>query len=193
MYSRLDPIFHTQLRHAETLDTRQGIRRHEDQDERKKRGRKKRENEEDLWQDQTSVSVSALHTFLQQLVRDTETKQPAAQKQNVADENIALSDNAKGKSESHTPVKPDVAQRSTRAAQAYERTYRATHHDAIPAAPAEGAVPAIDLRPEEIRTIHGLIDDLEKLAQRGIETLTLQKSDSFLQSLVDAVQNEKNL
>ena len=174
MDSRLDPIFKTQFRHAETLDTRQGIRREEKTGDRGKRDEKSRSDDEpDLWEDSTAVSIKALKAFLEQLVRDS-THTDEGEKINIAPP-------APAENENTGPVAQDAA----RAAGAYERTYRATHEEET-AAPTADTIPAIELQPDEIRIIHQLIADLGLLQQRQIEYLTIKKSESFLQSLVDA-------
>lgn len=182
MFSRLDSLFSTQIRQAEALDTRQAIRRHEEQGERRRERGDHEDNDSDLWQDdRATVSVRALTAFLEQL---------------IAAAGAAPADNASagmGLPPVHTPEKPEskpVSEHAARAAQAYQKTLSAAR-DAIPAAPA-ASMPVINLQPEEVRIIHGLIADLRILADRNIEVLTLAKSDSFLQSLVLAVQAAKS-
>ncbi len=188
MDSRLDSIFKTRFRHAEPLDTRQAIRRHDqpDSNNRKKDGRKD-DDKQDLWEDQTTVSIRALKTFLRQLV----TQQPAqAPQENGTPKNQQKhKDNQQGAT---PPASAPPAPAAARAASAYQRTYNATHDESIGGdAPQSGALPDIELAPDEIRTIHKLIDALEQLDRANIDYLTLRKHDSFLQSLVEAVERIK--
>ncbi|MCB9990209.1 MAG: hypothetical protein H6867_02370 [Rhodospirillales bacterium] len=180
MESRLDPLFKTQFRQTETLDTRQGIRRQDPDEQRGKRDRKDRDdNEDDLWQDKTSVSVQTLQLFLEQLVRQQDSEDKAADIQLSPAEIPAHS--TPDPNQHYTP-------QAAKAAQAYQRTYRATHHEAPPPVPPADSIGNITLTPDEIRTIHQLINDLNTLAARRVETLTVEKSSSFLRSLVEAVQ-----
>lgn len=182
MYSRLDPIFKTQLRHAETLDTRQGIRRHEEQGGKKRDHEKDEEpDEDDLWEDSTTVSIPALKSFLEQLVGSASRKQDLAAEKDISDSDPE---------HPHSEASSQKSQRAAKAAQAYQRTHRAVHDEerTLP----EGSSPQnIELRPEEIRTIHTIIQDLAALSDDGHRELTLQKAESFLQSLVNAVQVSK--
>jgi len=177
MDSRLDTLFTAQIRHAETLDTRQGIRRHEEQPGREKHHHEKQEeNKSDLWEDQAAVSVRALKVFLEQLVA------PAGSLGAPGGEAVGIS----AQVAAHSVHKTGSGE-SAKAAQAYARTQRATSADAPPAAPPSAALPVIELTVEEMRIIHALIKDLDLLATRHVETLTLAKSDSFLQALQEAV------
>ncbi len=187
MFSRLDSLFTGQLRHAETLDTKQAIRRHEDQPGREKKPHEEtKEDASDLWEDRTTVSVRALKSFLEQLLKTAQAKTPSQAGQ-AGTEAVNVSPAAAAQPAPHETAPRHVSEQSARAASAYQRTYRATHADAqAPAAP--GAIPAIDLNPGEIRIMHRLVIDLGKLADDGTELLVLNKSESFLQSLVDAVE-----
>jgi len=71
MFSNLGPLFKTVFRQAESTDTRQAIRREE-----KEQGRGNKEAQEDthisvnLWEDNTSVSVTSLQAFLIDFLKD---------------------------------------------------------------------------------------------------------------------------
>lgn len=183
MDSKLDPIFKTRFLQTEPLDTRQAIRRHDDPAYSGGRHHKSwKEEEQDLWEDQTTVSVQSLKQFLAQLIAPAtnaggDDQQPAPAP--GARERLDNGDT--------TPETRKAAQ----AARAYERTYRATHKNEAAASLPAQALPAITLSPEEIRIIHKLIDDLEALSGRKVETLIILKSESFLQSLVEAVRRHK--
>lgn len=185
MFSRLDPIFKSQIRHAETLDTRQGIRR-EEQAGGRPRGEEKPQDEQDrqVWEDETTVSIVALLSFLEQLTID------AADQHASAGSGEAHQKPQTPRPSPNPPAHaPEIPSRAAHAASAYQKTYRATHGDERIAAAPE-AMPKIQLLPEEIRIIHQLINDLKKLGGRNINTLPLRKSGSFLQSLVDSVKQE---
>jgi len=182
MDSRLDAIFKTQFRQTETLDTRQGIKRHErDDGRRKKRGNEDKKDDEDIWEDRPVISTRTLRRFLEQLVRNQDDSTAHGT------EKISVSDTAKAREEKETndPNRAST-ERAAKAAHAYQRTYRATHEEETTIPSAE-ALPAITLNVEDVRTISRLIKDLDQLAKNHVETITLEKSGGFLQSLVAAV------
>jgi len=184
MHSRLDPIFKTQIRQAETLDTRKGIKRH-DPDIEKDKGKNKNQQDDDLdpWEDSTTVSTRALRRFLEQLILDSSDNLPTSK----PNEDINIS---KPNPEQHQKPESNTAQsqRAAHAAKADQNPYKTTHREEDV---GQGAIPAIDLSPDEIRTINKLITDLSNLTKNNIEHLTLIKSTSFLQSLVNAVEGKK--
>lgn len=179
MYSKLDPVLQAVIpRHAESADTRMGIHR-EDRtgDEGRKRGREKNDEPADLWEDRTVVSVRALGALLASLVARPGRIDGHA--------DIAVSSAQPGAG--HAAVPPPQQSESAKAARAYKTMYytgQKIHQPPLPA-PPEGTAP-VALSPEEERAIHKLLSDIETLAARGIETLEIHKSGSFLQSLADA-------
>ncbi|PJB69725.1 MAG: hypothetical protein CO093_09815 [Alphaproteobacteria bacterium CG_4_9_14_3_um_filter_47_13] len=176
MYSRLDPIFKTQIRPVESLDTRQAIRQQNRTDgQGKQHEDKKNKNDEDLWEDHTTLSTRAIKSFLEQLVKETKIQNRPVQNE----ENIDFTNTLR----QGLPLQTD----NSRAAQAYERTYRTTHKEEEVLPVPEDSL-SIELELEEIRVIHKLIEDLERILGQHIESITLTKRDSFLQSLVEAVE-----
>ncbi len=187
MYSHLDPIFRTQLRLAETLDTRQGLRRNKETEERGRRDqRQERPDDDDLWQDRTAVSTAALKQFLEQLARQQE------QAAGTSDKDVQEDVQPPAPIKTEEPQHGDsaTAPGAARAAQAYQRTYRATHQDEAPPLNSD-AVPTLQLSPEELRVISRLVRDIDTLIRAGITDLRIDKSENFLQSLVEAVAREK--
>ncbi len=176
MFSRLDPVFQAMRRQAESADTKLGIRRDEKNDENQRKNKKEKDDEPAaLWEDVTVVSVPALQAFLSGLV-------PSGSGSDSVHAEISISATAQQASPS-APVS-DAA----RAAQAY----RSTPGGAQPPVPSP-ATPAVSaggvkLSAEEEKTIFRLIADLALLSSRGVTNLEIRKSDSFLQSLVDAVK-----
>jgi hypothetical protein len=170
MFSRLDSYFTATIRHAESADARLGIRRDEQRDQgRKKSGKDEKDNEAPAWEDSTVVSVRALQAFLESLTAD---QLPAA--------------------EAAAPVSVPQQPSSRQAADA-ARAYQSTARSSAPPAPAQAAAgdrPV--LAPDELDTIDKLISDLKFLAGRGVEQLNILRSDSFLQSLVDAAARARN-
>jgi hypothetical protein len=182
MDSRLDPVFRAIPRHAENSDTRQEIRRHEEQgQQRKNNERDGEEKSPELWEDSTVVSVVALKAFLENMLRDTS---PGAAEKQFA------SAAASAETTVSAPTPPPPASQAAVAAKAYQKTYTATHAPgpAAPPPPAtETAAPSLALTNDEIRTIHTLIGTLDALLKNGAQALTIVNTGgSFLQSIVAA-------
>ena len=116
------------------------------------------------------VSVRALQAFLESL---TASQTAAA---GVASPSVPA------------PPQPSSGQ-AANAARAYQTTARSSEPPA-PVQAAAGDRPV--LTSEELGTIHKLIGDLKFLAGRGVEQLNILRSDSFLQSLVDAAARARN-
>jgi hypothetical protein len=172
MDSRLDNIFRTTFRQAESTDTWMGIRREEPRDDsRRKKGDDENKQEKPQWEDDTVVSIAALRQFLSTLIApDSPLQQPTPE----------------AAPQHHAPSSQQ--QRAHNAVNAYQNTAR---H----AAPASVSTPPPATSPQtthptlsqdENRTIHQLIHDLDILQQNGITSLTIQKEGSFLESLKQA-------
>lgn len=187
MFSALGQIILGRPREAESTDARLGIRRHDPDQER----RRKKEGEADGpsafdTDDSATVSVEALRLFLENFLASLQTgavedapqmasaeiEMPPAPQRNAPREN--------------SPVAGQAAQ----AASAYQSSARATEKNAD--APSAGAMPAIKLEAHEVRSIHSLLDDLTEISGHGVEFLTIGRSDTFLHSLEEAVQKIKN-
>lgn len=183
MYSRLDPIFKSQMRQAETLDTHHGIHRHLDDESRRRKDSDDTHNSDPaLWEDSTTVSIEALRAFLKNLLADS---QPDHKTEGPKDSVTKKSDK-----------QPPKSGAAARAASAYQRTYSATHYDdtehaPLPVEPDDKNTAAIKLEPEERRAMHALIDDLKILAEAGHRNLVIEKNTSFLASLIEAVKKAK--
>jgi hypothetical protein len=177
MYSRLDAIFRTQPRHAESADARLAIREHEDRQDRKK-DEGPRDNDSSFWEDSTSVSVTALLGFLENLIAGGGPSAAGVQADIAAPEGPP-------------PMSPSPA---SQAAKAYQRTYNAAYpEEAVETGPApdfSGGAERVELNAEEQRIVHRLIENLKILAGNGITSLALHLGDrSFLDSLIEAVKN----
>lgn len=187
MFSQLGPLFKTTLRQAESADTRLEIRR----DEKNEDGRKRDYGESDddtsaLWEDSATVSVEALRTFLIEFLKtrglesqETQEKIPESVLPPITPE-----------------YRPPVNSTAARAVKAYAASSASApgFHPPQPPAPetqAAGPDLASLLRADELRTIHVLIGELDRLARSGVTMLTIEKADSFLESLVAAVTAQK--
>jgi hypothetical protein len=177
MSERLDPVFRTTFRHAEPLDTRLGIRRDEPQeDSGRRRDRDEKRGTTDPWQDITSVSIPALRAFLSELLGEAPAASAAVEAPPPADMPSRAPD----------PV-------AARAAGAYRATARGTLATPPPSSPVttndqphEAGHPA--LSDAERRAIRLLIADIDRLAARGVDQLTIEKNGSFLDSLAAAAR-----
>ena len=187
MFSQLGPLFKTHLRQAEKSDARLEIRRDERQDQgRKQESEDRSEESSGLWEDSTEVSVGALKAFLVEFLKSRGDEVPEAPEP-AADEAAA-------------PITPEYRPpANTRTAQAM-KAYGAMAAQAPsppPSEPQEAEDSAKDvdlvslLRADEVRTIHVLIGELDMLSRKGVQTLTIDKADTFLEALVQAVRLEK--
>lgn len=174
MFSRLDSLFIPHVRQAEAPDARLGIHRHEEEAGGKGRGHKNEDEAEDIWaDDRAQVSVVALKAFLGGILSEADgARQPYSG--GAADEDAA----GPGPQPSATP--------SALAAQAYRRTYRATHGGEGAAPPPE-ALPQLSLTEGEMRAMRRMEADLAVLEKRGVDVLALRRGNSLLESLADAV------
>jgi hypothetical protein len=182
MFSQLGPIFKTIFRQAESADARLEIRRDEKQDGGRKHEEDTSEEEPSpLWTDSASVSVEALRAFLIEFLKSKGDESASTYIQ-VSTEAAAID---------VTATKPANAI-SAKAVKAYT----ALEQPPAPPLPEESLPPASEadlLASEEVRTIHWLIHELDALSRQGVTMLSIDKAETFLQSLVDAVTAIKNL
>lgn len=170
MDSRLESMFRHIPRHAESADTRLGIRRDEKQEQGgRKNGERSPEDEAAEAQDRMSVSVGTVILFLENLAGASHSSslEPAV---------TVSTSGATG-----APLTP-----SARAAQAYQSTDRGGRpvtYNAPQPAPGQ----SITLTPDEIREAHRLIDALKALAARRVEMLDIEWQGGFLQSVARAI------
>ncbi len=184
MFSQLGPLFKSHLRQAEKSDARLEIRR----DERQEHGQKQeQEQSEDsgnsLWEDSTAVSVEALKAFLIEFLRNRGDEVPEAPPL------------AEAASVQTAPELTPVNTRTARAVAAYSSTAaHAAQPPVLPETPQNSAntEPPADLvsllAADEIRTMHVLITELEGLSRQGVQTLVIEKAETFLSALVLAVR-----
>lgn len=162
MFSRLDSFFVSTMRHAESADTRMGIKRDEERDHGRRQNQEKEKEEEPRWEDTTIVSVTALTAFLESLIAENpKDPEPSVKTQAALPQSQAAA-----------------------AAKAYQTTADARTQPQPQPVSSSASKPA--LTPEESSTIVQLLQGLKFLADRKVESLTILRSDSFLQSLVDA-------
>lgn len=183
MLSRLDPVFRTILRRTEETDTRLHIRRDESQGQEKgKKGPESGEYTPLAWEDSATVSVAALKAFLQTLLQGTlpakDTPSP----------------------HSFSPER-ETGSVSYRAARAYQTTGRAVHDPNIeaqlpPPPPAGGgAAEAVslgsDFSEKDLADVQRFVADLIELERLGVTDLTIQRSQTFLEGVRQAIEAAK--
>lgn len=186
MLSQLGPLFKTLFRQAESTDTWQGIRLDEKKDGRRKQDFEEKADDSDLWEDSTGVSVDALHAFLVNFLKNPHVI-AASQKQ--APSAKTSSPSAPAAETAKQPVNTATA----RAVSAYQTMSDKTHPPEFSAPPEDKTLTEVDLlQASDVRVIHGLIADLEDLFAKGVTQLTIEKADTFLQSLQNAVEKAKS-
>lgn len=184
MFSQLGPLFKTTFRQAEANDTRQAIPHNERDTKRKKQEEDNSpETNNDLWEDNTSVTVEALHTFLINFLQTLSN-----------DEAIPTSSVQPNQTPQALSTRPPEKIRPTntknaKAVRAYQATAGQNH---TPAPMQENTTISIDadklpLQSKELRDIHRLIDDLNILNKNKIYSLNILKAESFIESLKNAV------
>lgn len=188
MFSQLGPLFKTTFRQAESNDTRLAI----PHEEREKRRRKEEEDATkesigDLWEDNTSVTVTALKAFLVNFLKTLPGYDDSAR---IGED----------KEQDPVSIRPPEQSRPTntrnaKAVRAYQSMAEKTksHTPAPPKDTNKTNEPTADLlESQELRDIHQLIDDLEILENAGVEDLEIQKADSFIDSMKNAVRLKKS-
>lgn len=172
-------------RHAENADARLDIRRHDPDHERQ--GKKEKEPDSgpgfDTY-DNAVVSVESLRVFLlnflQSLIDAT-----------GYDASIQISASApQGINQDPVAGDKNISPRAARAAGAYQTTAQSSTAAQAPAKREDSVSKAL-LENEEIREIHSLLVDIDVLAARSIQTLTLEQDETFLKSLTAAVRKAK--
>ncbi len=186
MFSNFGNLFITRSRQAEHADTRLDIRRHDpDQEGRRKKDDAQKENSGFETDDNATVTVEALRIFLENFLVSLQPQKSDGGQKIVAPQNHAPESAARTHTDGEASRAAGVYQH---VAQKVDRTTpppAATHtHDDTP--------PPVELAAADIRTIHQLLADLKPLTDRGIEYLVIERSDSFLGSLVAAVEKAKN-
>lgn len=188
MFEKIMGMFSITGRPRETdpSDTRQDIRRHDPEQERKKQPRPEKEKLSFDIGDSASVSVEALRLFLENFLRSLEKDASA--------KTAAKIPAAPAQPQQTPPPTPPAQGRAARAASAYRHVGNANRATSILDAAGAGdeTAPAISLPASEVRTIHRLLEDLKILAAADVQQITVERGESFLQSLVNAVETAKS-
>ncbi len=187
----LGPVIRAVARKAENIYSKMAIRRDESED----LGRKKKDSGDGEakalpWEDTTEVSITALRGFLEDLLGvQHEIPMPPSTATLPAG-----TDSSSG---------PSAA---ARAANAYQTTGRVVHdHNVDYTPPPHQSSPTTmsgdttsgttgltaNFSEEERARLKSYLLDLENLEQRGISTLTLRRSLTFLESVHLAIEDQK--
>ncbi len=190
MYTNIGHLFTSTPYRAEQSDTRQEIRRHDPEHERR-RGKDQgdRQKSESDTEDHADVSVGALKAFLEGFVKSmNKVENPSSgsdDKQNEATKSDPNHDQAARTSAPMTRQRKSP--QAAHAASIYQRTAQKTSGNA-PYKNTSSSAASMGLEAADIRTIHLLIEQLGELSKRNVQNLRIERSDSFLNSLLNAVK-----
>lgn len=190
MFSNLGPLFKTTFRQAETSDARLAIPHEERDDRRKKEEEEQKQTKEDPWQDNTSVTVTALRAFLIAFLKTLPGGEDIAQMaENQEFEQVQSTSSVRPK-ETSRPTNTRNA-RAVRAYQSLAEKAPITAPDKIKKDENKKRVePTADLlQSQELRDIYTLIQNLDILIQNNVRELEIKKADSFLEALKNAVRD----
>lgn len=189
MFTSLNNILGlNQPRHAEHSDTRQDIQRHDPEFERRKK--KKEESPEDLLagEDGATLSITALQAFLNNFLKELNDKKPSAGFNETS--HAPTQDTNPAAEIIDTPKQP-ISGHAAYAANSYKHMSESQSRTSILGEVNEHNADLISLDAAEVRTIHTILEDLKKLHNKNIEYIHIERSTSFLQSLVNAVETLK--
>lgn len=178
----------TASRHAEQGDARMALQRREE-DEGRRKGSRGRRSKEVLSNDDTSVSVESLKVFVDNLLRAHESR---------AEREAALIAAEPQDTLIKTAPKANIASPSALAAKAYASASRTARR--TPAMETAHVIPAQNpmatsgtrLSASERSEIAKIQGNLSLMMERGIETLTIQRGETFLGSLLQSSEAALN-
>lgn len=191
MFSDIGNILATyKPRQTESTDTRQALQRHDSDFEQQHKKKEDKDQDSLKNEDIANVSVKSLHLFLNNLLKSRNNPAPPIAEKNERREST------EGKSLSASQAEMDFGEApktspgiAAKAAQAYETTaHSAEKAQGQPENPPPYTAQALALSASEIRVIYKLLDELQDLSERHIEYLQIERGETFLQSLVTAVE-----
>lgn len=190
MFSNFGNLFITRPRQAEHTDTRLGIRRHEpEQEGRRKKDGEQKENPGFETDDNATVTIEALRVFLENFLVSLQPQKSDGK--TGGGQKITAPQNHTPES---SPGRPHPDGEAAKAAGVYQHVAQKVDRTA-PSATAhtqDETPPPVELAAADVRAIHQLLADLKPLGARGVEYLVIERSDSFLGSLIAAVEKAKN-
>ena len=167
-------------RETDATDTHAYIRKHQRDDQKHK---KQNQSDPDLFstEDQANVSVDALHTFLENFLAEQINNNKEPELKNFLDNMESLTKRTPKK---QNPVKNPAIHAYQHAAETSpDQQNKRVEHKNISEKDIIGN--------EDMQIIYALIKDLEYLQSYNVETLTIQRADTFLESLRISIQTAK--
>lgn len=164
---------------------------HEERDNpNRKQNEKEQEKEGTSWEDDTSVSIEALRTFLINFLKTLPGGEDLAQFESQRQYQDTVK---KRPPQTSRPMNTQNA-KAARAYQsmALEGNQKRDVEEVSQAVDEKQEPTAALLKSKELRDIHSLIDDLELLRRANVGELHIKKADSFLEALKNAVRLEKS-
>ncbi len=196
MFNALGGIFSIKPRQAENSDTRQNIQRH-DPDFERPRKKKDSQSDDSFIQEGATVSVAALRLFLQNFIKNGAEEGQENPSETTAPSEKPAPDPLDFKIQTEMTLDDTNAADKKSAAAAYAAsTYKSAAQTNDKSSvliettdTAQG--PPLDLSAADIRTVYALIEDLKILSEKNIEYLHIERAESFLESLMNAVNKVK--
>lgn len=179
MFSGLVNMLTAKPRYAENADARQEIKRHDPEQERRK---KDQQNEEEKIRfdtyDNAVVSVDSLRIFLQNFLQSMLEK--------ITPVNAAqISPSIEKSNDSAFAAAQLISAETSRAVNVY-KTAAKTARPSVQEMHQESQ--KLPLDNDEIRMIYKLLNETAVLQARGVEFLAIERDETFLKSLDAAVQ-----
>ncbi|MCC6597174.1 MAG: hypothetical protein IT559_00045 [Alphaproteobacteria bacterium] len=167
-------------RQTEAVDTRQAIQRH-DPDFHRHRKDAEDQPDPEATDDGATVSTEALRIFLENFIRESGQGLERRARPRTQGETESTTD--------EVPVQAAPQGRAAQAAQMYRHAAEAREKSTILLETTDSATgPEMALSANDTRTIHRLIENLKTLSARGVELLHIERAETFLQSLINAVE-----
>ena len=197
--TRIDPIIQAVVRKAETIYSKMGIRREESEDlTRKKKGGGDNDAQALPWEDTTEVSIAALRGFLEDLLGIGHFSPQESEVTSIPPPLPA-------------PIEHAVNPTAARAVNAYQSMGRVVHDRNVESSPflqpsytipsdvaaedskesPEKTVLGDDFTDDDRARLGGYLKDMVYLESRGVTTLTLRRSLTFLESIHQAIEDAK--
>jgi hypothetical protein len=195
MVTNLGNIQTPPSRHAENADARLDIRRHDpEQEQRKKDERDTNKGPVFDTYDNAVISLDSLRVFLLNFLSSLIE---IAQKNTHFKHDSALQAAEHSPDENQTAAQAALPPQAARAASAYQsaaRTAPPVRSASLENTDADASDNKREetLDNEEIREIHALLADIDRLMAKGIASITIEQDETFVKSLAAAVTKALN-
>ena len=190
MFSELGQIFTMQPRLAEGTDTRQALQRHDpDQQRRRQNKREQGDNTLDDFSD-TVVSVQALKIFLEKYIQGQNAQSTANTQHNHKRRASDIQNTPQTQPELDLGTKQNNMQsaHAARAAAIYQSTDQSQQRkDVLLETTDQGQGPEFDLSAADIRSVHIMMEKIDRLIAYKVEYLRIQRRETFIDSLMETI------